>query len=320
MDSITQAVLGAAIGEAILGPTSQKKGAILGAIIATLPDLDVLMGIFYNRVDMLSIHRGYSHALLVGLIASFPITYLLKKSTWCKAISVSRLWVFSWLALFTHVLLDAFTAYGTQLFLPFSDHRVSLDSIAIVDPIYTVPMIIGLAYCFYSSQSFIARRRANLLGLGISTFYLCSTLGSKAFVTSQFEAELRKQAIPFNQLLTLPVGIGGSKWYGVAMTESGLYLHDYSIFSVEQPAFYYFPKNDSLLQQVDSLLVHKMKWFAKGYYCVQKEGSAFRFYNLQVDVRGVIENEQLRAPTKGYFLLRPEGGGSYTCEVGTHLL
>lgn len=320
MDSITQAVLGAAVGVAILGPTSKKKGAILGAAIATLPDLDVCMGLFYNRLEMLSIHRGYSHAILVGLIASFPITYLIKKSNWCRAISVTQLWIFTWLTLFTHVLLDAFTAYGTQLFLPFSDQRVSLDSIHIVDPFYTVPIIIGLVFSLYLFKTDTTSRRANNLGLVISTIYLCSTLGTKAYVNNQFKAELRQQAIPFNQLLTLPVGIAGSKWYGVATTEDGLYLHAFSLLEEEQPAFAYFPKNDSLLQQVDPTLVNKMKWFAKGYYCVQREGTTFRFYNLQVDVRGVIENEQLRAPTKGYFLLRPVESGGYSCEVGTHLL
>ncbi|MGB1248508.1 MAG: metal-dependent hydrolase, partial [Chitinophagales bacterium] len=53
------------------------------------------------------------------------------------------LWLFSFLALFTHVLLDAFTTYGTQLLLPFSDKRISFDSINIVDPVYTIPLLLG---------------------------------------------------------------------------------------------------------------------------------------------------------------------------------
>lgn len=47
MDSITQAVLGAAIGERILGKRIGNKGAVLGAIVATIPDLDVLLLPFY---------------------------------------------------------------------------------------------------------------------------------------------------------------------------------------------------------------------------------------------------------------------------------
>ena len=46
MDSITQAVLGAAIGEAVLGKKIGNKGAILGAAVATIPDLDVALYLF----------------------------------------------------------------------------------------------------------------------------------------------------------------------------------------------------------------------------------------------------------------------------------
>lgn len=58
MDSITQAVLGAAIGEAVLGEKTGSKGAILGAGIATIPDLDVALYLFFDKFEMLSIHRG----------------------------------------------------------------------------------------------------------------------------------------------------------------------------------------------------------------------------------------------------------------------
>ena len=62
MDSLTQATLGAAIGEALLGKKIGNKGAILGAIIATIPDLDVALKPFYSGLQNISIHRGYSHS------------------------------------------------------------------------------------------------------------------------------------------------------------------------------------------------------------------------------------------------------------------
>ena len=50
MDSITQAVLGAAIGQSMLGHKTQKKGVLLGAVIATIPDLDVILYLFYDSL------------------------------------------------------------------------------------------------------------------------------------------------------------------------------------------------------------------------------------------------------------------------------
>ena len=43
MDSLTQLTFGAACGEAILGKKMGRKGLIWGAILGTLPDLDVFI-------------------------------------------------------------------------------------------------------------------------------------------------------------------------------------------------------------------------------------------------------------------------------------
>jgi len=66
MDSITQAALGAAIGHSLLSKKIGTKGAIVGAVVATVPDLDVILYLFYNKLDMLSIHRGLYHLVFWG--------------------------------------------------------------------------------------------------------------------------------------------------------------------------------------------------------------------------------------------------------------
>lgn len=141
MDSLTQGVLGAAIGEAILGEKMGNKGALVGAIVATIPDLDVILYLFYDQFEMLSIHRGFSHSIVFSTLGAFLIAFILSKIKWFYNIKFRIQLLFSWLALFTHILLDTFTAYGTQLLLPFSDVRLGFDSINVVDPIYTVPLI-----------------------------------------------------------------------------------------------------------------------------------------------------------------------------------
>jgi len=68
MDSITQAALGAAIGEVVLGKKIGSKAMLWGAIAGTLPDLDIIFLPLYNEVQRISIHRGYSHSIMVSLI------------------------------------------------------------------------------------------------------------------------------------------------------------------------------------------------------------------------------------------------------------
>lgn len=318
MDSITQAVLGAAIGEAVLGKKIGGKGAIIGAAVATIPDLDVALYLFYDKFDMLSIHRGFSHSILFSLLGAFLIAYILQKIKWTKKINYWRLWIFTWLALFTHMLLDAFTAYGTQLFLPFSDARVGFDSVNVVDPVYTLPLLIGLFFSLLIYKNKPSRPIFNYIGIIVSTLYLLGTLGVKNKVEKHFQKELSEQNIEYHSLLTMPVGVANINWYGVAKTNDGLLMHKYSIINDQHLPFEYFPIKDHLLNGLNPVLVNKMKWFAKGFYTVEKDGDKLRFYNLQVDMRGVVQDGNIKAPTAGYFVIEQHADGSFEFSSGAH--
>jgi len=318
MDSLTQATLGAAIGEATLGKHIGNKGAVLGAIVATIPDLDVALYLLYDKFEMLSIHRGFSHSIVFSIIGAFLIAYVLQRIKWTKLVSYQRLWIFTWLALFTHILLDTFTAYGTQLFLPFSDWRVGFDSINVVDPVYTVPLLIGLICSLFIFKNQPSRAIYNQIGITISTLYLLATLGVKNHVEKHIKTELAEQNISYHSLLTMPVGIANINWYGVAKTSEGLYMQKYSVLNNDQVPFEYFPSNDYLLEGVNPELVDRMKWFAKGFYTVVKDDDQLRFYNLQVDMRGIIQNDVIKAPTAGYFIIIPKKDGGFKFTSGTH--
>ena len=308
MDSISQGVLGAAIGEAILGKKIGNKGAIIGAIVATIPDLDVMLYLFYSKFDMLSIHRGFSHSIVFSVLGAFLIAFALSKMKWFQDIKFKILLLFTWLCLFTHMLLDAFTAYGTQLFLPFSDQRVGFDSINVVDPVYTVPLIIGLVLSLGIYKSSEKRSRFNNFGLIISSLYLVFTLLNKEGVKTAVSNEFSNENIAYTSLLTMPVGMANINWYGVAKGKDSIYMLKHSIFSNENEPIEAFPINEEYLNEVDEAVADKMRWFAKGYYTVEKVDEAIRIYNLQVDMRGIIKNETQKAPTVGYFEISEKDG------------
>ena len=64
MDSLTQIVLGASVGEATLGKKIGNKALLWGAIAGTIPDLDVFIGHYVDSVTKNEIHRGFSHSIL----------------------------------------------------------------------------------------------------------------------------------------------------------------------------------------------------------------------------------------------------------------
>ncbi len=301
-----------------MGKKIGNKGAVVGAVVATVPDLDVVLMPFYSDLERLSIHRGYSHSILFSLLGAFLFAYILSRIKWTQQISKTRLWIFAWLALITHILLDAFTTYGTLLFLPVSDYRVGFDSINVVDPVYTLPMLAGLVFSLFIYKDSPSRTGFNKAGLIISTLYLLGTLGIKFHVEQQFDAELKKQNIVYRDLLTVPVSIGSINWYGVAKTGDGLYMAKYSNLKRNQIHFEFFPTNEQLLDGLDPWLVNRMKWFAKGFYTVSESGGNIRLYNLQVDMRGIRQLENGKAPTAGYFEIIPQPDGSYKLSYGTH--
>ena len=65
--------------------------------------------------------------------------------------------LFSFLGYATHGLLDACTSYGTQLFWPFSDIRVAWNSVSIIDPFFTLPIVVLVAASAIRKRSLYAR-------------------------------------------------------------------------------------------------------------------------------------------------------------------
>ena len=319
MDSITQAALGAAIGEAFLGKQIGGKGAVIGAVIGTVPDLDVFLTPLFSEFERISVHRGYSHSILFSLFGALLFAYILSKIKWTKEIFIKRLWLFSFFALFTHVLLDAFTSYGTQLFLPFTDWRVSFDSISIIDPVYTIPLIIGTVVSIFYYKK-LAKRRTfpNAIGLIASSVYLLFTLANKQHIEQVFQTQLETQNIPHFRLLTVPVAIGNGVWYGVAKDATSLHIGKYSEWKDNTIEFHSFPINDHLLTGLDARLVDRMKWFAQGFYTVAERDGKIRIYNMQCDMQGVRSFGDYKAPTAFYFEITPHPNGSYNLDSGMH--
>ena len=145
MDSLTHIVFGAALGEALLGKKVGKKAMLLGAIANTIPDLDVFL-VMGDPIREITLHRGFSHSLLFSVLAAPFLAWLAQR--YLKDRIGFRIWLlFFFCLLVTHPLLDCLTTYGTQFLLPFSDYRVNINSLFIIDVVYTLPMLVACIAC-----------------------------------------------------------------------------------------------------------------------------------------------------------------------------
>ena len=166
MDSLSQLVLGAAVGEALLGKKLGNRAILWGAIGGTIPDLDVLSGLFLSELGELTFHRGISHSLLFSVLFALLLGWLIHRFNKTTSLVTRKEWqIMLFFAFFTHVILDCFTVYGTQVFAPFSSYRVSWGSIAVVDPLYTIPLLLSLVITGFIIRTKRTRRIVNYLGL-----------------------------------------------------------------------------------------------------------------------------------------------------------
>ncbi|MEJ2129921.1 MAG: metal-dependent hydrolase [Woeseiaceae bacterium] len=133
MDSVTQAALGAAIGGAIAPAGLRRKALLAGAALGTLPDLDVLID-YGDAVANFTYHRGFSHSLFV-LPPFAVLLWLALRRWWAPVREAPWRWLaIIGLALITHPLLDAHTAYGTQLLWPLTVPPTMWATLFIIDP------------------------------------------------------------------------------------------------------------------------------------------------------------------------------------------
>ncbi|MDW9405802.1 metal-dependent hydrolase, partial [Pseudomonas soli] len=115
MDSITQAVLGAALQGAVLGRIQGRRSLIYGAALGTLPDLDVVIR-YADPFSQMTFHRGFSHSIFVLTGLALLLAWLVTWRWPGRGYTPGRLFLAFWLALVTHPLLDAVTVYRTRLF------------------------------------------------------------------------------------------------------------------------------------------------------------------------------------------------------------
>ena len=141
MDSLTQAILGIAVAHVgFSNSVSKTKTILFGAVVATIPDLDIYLAkLFNDPLTEIELHRGFSHSILFFLLLAGIICF----KTFFKNVSLSKFCFITFFVLLTHSLLDVFTTWGTQL-LWWHPQKIALKSVFVVDLFYTVPLIIVL--------------------------------------------------------------------------------------------------------------------------------------------------------------------------------
>jgi len=220
MDSLTQLVLGSAISGAIAHKQLGRSALVIGAVLATLPDLDILIPAT-DAVTRFTEHRSFSHSLFVLFPFSFVCFALLRLTFSSQQISTLRLFGVCCLTLTTHPLLDAFTSYGTQLFWPLTVPPIAIASIFAVDPLYTLPLLIG-CIALWRNKNTINAHYINNVGLVLSSCYLLIGLALQTLTLKKVENTLQARHIQQDKIFISPL-YPSLNWWGAIVVANGIY-------------------------------------------------------------------------------------------------
>lgn len=293
MDSLTQVVLGAAVGEAALGRKVGNKAALWGAIAGTIPDLDVLGNYFISgAAEQAHFHRGPSHSLVFSLVVAPLLGAMIARIHKKEGLGMKPWAWLSFLGLVTHPLLDIFTTWGTEFFWPFYGGRIALNSVFVVDPGYTLPFLICLVIVLFMKRTNPRRRIVNWIGIGWSCLYLAFSLIQKARARSAFEAEFAKRSLQVEQFMTKPTPLNIFLWGAVAKTPDGYYMGYHSLPSGEEDIHLQLYQSEPLPAEIEAdPSVKLLRFLSKDYFLVQKQDegwlvSDMRYMTADMDLDG----------------------------------
>ena len=223
-----------------------------------------------------------SKVLIGGAVGGVVLAWFIWSGYYTKKLGdvhASRqgwIWLF-FLSIVTHPILDCFTTFGTQLFSPFSNMRVSWDNISVADPAYTIPLLLGVLVASFISRQNKKRQWANWIGIALSSAYMIFTFYHKAQFNKIFEQSLEREGITYTRYMSAPTILQNFLWLGVAEGDTA-YYHGYYSFFDKSPTikkFTILPKHHERIDHLaDKREIKILKWFSKNYYNVimRKDG------------------------------------------------
>ena len=284
MDPLTQGIVGTTAAQTASRQNNILLASLVGLLAGMAPDLDVLIRSEANPLLFLEYHRHFTHSILFIPIGAFLCTvtfyFLFTKKL---GMSFKSTFIFSLIGYSTHGIIDSLTSYGTQLYWPFTNERVAFNLVSVIDPLFTVPIIIFALLAMYKKS-----KRHTVYALTWILIYQSASYFQKERAENYiYEFALRSghevQSIvakpSFGNIIVWKVIYSTQNMYHVNAIRLGLTPELYlgqpisKLNTTED-----FPWLDRTSQQAKDL--EKFSWFSNGYLALDKNDK-----NIVYDIR-----------------------------------
>jgi len=291
MDPVTQGVLGASLPQASNSGRHAASAGLLGFFAGMAADLDVLIRSGTDPLLFLEYHRQFTHSLIFipagGLLCALVLHALIGRR---RGLVFRQTWLFCTLGYATHALLDACTTYGTMLFWPFSDTRIAWNTISIIDPLFTLPLLAGVLLAAKRRRALYARIAlvwaCLYMGLGLLQRDAAVEMGYE-LAAQRDHAPLRLEAKPsFANILVWKIVYETNDRFYVDAVRTGpgrrVYAGD-SVMKLDVERD--MPWLDRASQQARD--IERFRWFSNGYIARDPV-----YKNRVIDIRySMVPNE-----------------------------
>ena len=302
MDPLSQGAVGTAFAQSTANKNNIFKIGVIGFLAGLAPDLDILIKSSTDPILFLEYHRQFTHSLFFIPFGSLVIALMLFPF-FKNSMSIKTIYYASLLGYATHGLLDACTSYGTQLFWPFSNERVTWNNISIVDPLFTIPVVILVVIAIKTKKKIFS-----FFSIGWVIFYL--SLGfiqyERALLAAVELAQVRGHS---PERLTLKPSFGNLiLWKSIYQHKETFYVD--AIRTAQSSTWctgesirvfdyqYHLPNLEKESQQKKD--IERFRWFSQDYLGYDKER------NIVTDVRYSMIPNQI-APMWGLMIDEQRG-------------
>ena len=131
-----------------------------------------------------------------------------------------------------HIFIDAFNVYGTAWFEPFSDYRVTFNTLYVADIFLSCTGYCGTCYVFFKKKDKY-RRASAVIGLTVPALYLMLGIVNKLAVDADIRRMAAVQEISYKRYFITPTPLNNFLWYVVLENDSGYNIAYRSVFDEE---------------------------------------------------------------------------------------
>jgi inner membrane protein len=253
-------------------------------------------------------HRAHTHSLFIEALYAIPIAWLLVK-LFKQKVSFKRMLLFLLACFWGHSLLDWCTNFGTQLLLPFTNENYSLNTLAIVDLLFTIPMFMLVLIAVFYKKNELRRNKFAKAALIYCFAYLGLTFINKAQAENLVQESIAKNNIPVTNHITNPTMLNNVLWYAVGSNDSTVYIGEFSLLHKQNSITWHsYPRQQHLMQQCKSKKdVEILRWFSDPYTIAQTNGDTLKMFAVKFGRTNMNQNELQKTFIFHYKLYQKDG-------------